>query len=69
MHVPVAYTYQYILLLQLIVSSVRLAVDTPFLGVTAHSVRLCPVPWGMSAQRYASTFDQIFKYLMGYAIS
>ena len=32
MHVSVVYTYQYILLLQLMVSSVRPAVVSPFLG-------------------------------------
>ena len=42
MHVPVAYTYQYILLLQLIVSSVRSVVARHSWGITAHSVRAMP---------------------------
>ena len=47
----------------------RPAVVSPFLEHNRIQCAAMPVPWGISAQSYASTFDQIFKYLMGYAIS
>ena len=67
------FTYQYILLLlQLVVSSVKPAVVSLFLEHNRIQCAAMPrtLPhWGMSAQICASTFDQIFKYLKGYAIS